>query len=70
MGYCLAKMLSCCVKELAFFVSIWDKRRPINNEKSIKMLGLKSYKSFDETCVETAWALIKLGLIEDKTKGK
>ena len=70
MGYCLAKMLSCWVKDLRSFVDIWDKKCPISNEKSLKKLGIKKYKTMDKSLVEMGYALIKLGNIVDKTKGK
>ena len=68
MSYCLAKMLSCCVKDVSRFTSIWNKRRPIRNNKSISKFGMKSYKPLKDTCTEMGWSLIKLGIIEDKTK--
>ena len=68
--YCLAKILSCCVKELRSFVARWDKRCPINNKKSLSKLGMKSYKPMDKTVVEMVWVMIKFGIIEDKTKAK
>ena len=68
MGYCLAKMLSVCVKDMRKMTSIWDKRRPIRNEKSLNKLGLKGYKPLKESSIEMGWALIKLGIVQDKTK--
>ena len=70
MSYCAAKILSWCAKPLKRFLGIWNKRRPISNKKSLTKLGIKSYKPLKDTCIEMAWALIKQGIVEDKTKGK
>ena len=70
MGYCLAKMLSCCVKDLRTFVAIWDKRRPIKNDKSLNKLKMKGYKSFNSTIIGMGWSLINFKTVEDKTKDK
>lgn len=63
-------MLSCCAKDLRSFVAVWNKKCPISNKKSIKMLGLKGYKPLEKSLVEMGYALIKLGNIPDKTKEK
>lgn len=63
-------MFSCCSKDLRSFVSIWNKKCPISNEKSIKKLGIKKYKTMDKSLVEMGYALIKLGNVPDMTKGK
>lgn len=70
LSYCLAKILSCCVSDVRTFVKIWDRRRHINNEKSIKKLGLTKYKPMKDSVKEMGWSLIELGMVPDKTKGK
>ena len=58
-------MFSCCSKDFKSLVSIWNKKCPISNEKSIKKLGIKKYKKIDKSLVEMGYALIKLGNVPD-----
>lgn len=70
LSYCMAKILSCCVSDIRGYLGIWGKRRHIRNDKSLKKLGLKKYKSLDNSTKEMGWAMIKLGMVPDKTNSK
>ena len=70
LSYCLAKLFSCCSKEIRAFLKIWNKKCPINNQKSIKKLGMKKYKDFKTSIIEMGYALIKFGNVPDKTHQK
>ena len=69
-SYWLAKLLPSRRKYLKKFFPIWNKRRPVSNDKSFIKLGMKRYKTLKDSVLEMAWALVEFGIAENKTKMK
>jgi nucleoside-diphosphate-sugar epimerase len=67
MGKCLMYMGSFVNKDAKAFYAQWEVRCHVKNDKSIKELGVK-YTSVEDSTIEMCYSLIKLGIVEDKTK--
>jgi nucleoside-diphosphate-sugar epimerase len=67
MGKCLCWMASLVNRDAKMYYAQWKVRCHVKNDKSIKELGVK-YISVEDSTIEMCYSLIKLGLVEDKTK--
>lgn len=56
--YCVAKMASCCSKELKPILKQWGKNVKCDNSKSKKELGME-YMDMKQSIIEMAHSLVK-----------